>query len=97
MGYVVRHYGRASGFAGDRIMVMRAGTDCSGAGLVRRRVKCGCGARRTQPASSSAFDRTIAIGIGVDYGLMLATRVGVAGSAENSDLVWVGEPAKRGL
>ena len=94
LAQAARHfYAQIRGFAGDRIMVIVEQSDAptkavdvavSMLDIVRRVLNPQLAARQL-PA--------VSIGIGCDYGLMLAIKVGMQRTPENSDLIWVGGPA----
>lgn len=88
------HEAEVRGFAGDRIMVIIEKSE----GAATKAVDVAVAMRDVvssviNPALRTQFGQEIAVGIGIDYGLMLAARVGMPRNPELSDLVWVGSPA----
>jgi class 3 adenylate cyclase len=95
MAQVARHYDAfIRGFAGDRLMVVtemedRAATKALEIGISMRDVV----RRVLNPLLAQRLGRNLAVGIGIDFGTMLAVKVGMQRTLEHSDLVWVGTPA----
>lgn len=95
MAQVARRHGAyIRGFAGDRIMVVteqgpQAATTALEIAISMRDVVRSV----LNPAFEAHLARSVSVGTGIDYGTMLAIKVGMQRTPEHSDLVWVGTPA----
>jgi adenylate cyclase len=89
-----KHGAHIRGFAGDRLMAVFTPGDKScdsavDAAIILQTVIT----KVLNPKLNRKYNATIDFGIGIDYGEMMATRVGIYGGGSNSDLVWSGNAA----
>ena len=95
MARVARHHGAyIRGFAGDRIMIVTEQGEQAASTALEIAISMRDVVQKVlNPTFQSHLNRSISVGIGIDYGAMLAIKVGMQRTPEHSDLVWVGIPA----
>lgn len=87
--------GEIRSFNGDSLLVFFYG---SGVDVTRKAV---CSAFKMRYAITDVINQTLSeytdinFGIGIDYGEILATKVGLGGNNDNKDLIWIGNAVNR--
>lgn len=87
--------GQVRSFNGDSLLVFFRG---DGTEIVRNAVKCAFHIRYalTEIVNQKLTGYTdVDFGIGVDCGDVIATKVGVGGSDDNKDLIWIGDSVNK--